>query len=672
MKKYIAAYGSASVISLIGFAIGLFYQNIIIITVLAVASALPIFLFLGNFILAKRYSAKIRGAKVAEVNRYMIQHRADAEKNAPLLLRKLQKMRRSAAIYAVILWILGACQALLGGMLYTVSGNVSLYIGALISGTIFYVVYSRIPKDEPLVLDDNTNVLRRDEYPIIYGTVSRAAKTLGCQGDITVIISFDCNAMILREKDKYYLQLGAILLNILSEEELYCICLHEFSHCSDKNEEKSYENQYSAWLNSDKGLSPIMSFFSNFFIFFDVRYVFNYLMHKYTASVVEETKADLDMAKYGTPEIAASALLKIDYDNRFRWEDDGKDFKSIYESEKPSSDFLKKYLARFKSAIADRHEDWNEMLMREILPNNASHPILRMRFETLGIEKISYVEREVSKEYEIEAQKALEAADKSLCESHREDYDKERKEFYLDPLARINEWKSNGMPISAESYADIITDLKSIGLNSEAERLCERAIEELDKNSSQHAYFIKGCALLCRYDESGIELIYHALQTNHNYLEEGLEMIGTFCCITGREKELIEYRERAQVLAQKDIDEYSETGVLSKNDNLVHDDMPSEMLEEILAYIRSVDGGIIRQVYLVRKIVNDNFFTSAFVLQFDGGSDEVRDDVRHKIFRYLDTYHVEWQFSLFEYSECYNIKFDKIEGSLVYSRGQGL
>jgi hypothetical protein len=393
-------------------------------------------------------------------------------------------------------------------------------------------------------------------------------------------------------------------------------------------------------------------------------------MYKYTVSVVEETKADLDMAKHGTPEIAASALLKIDYDNRFRWEDAGKDFKSIYESDTPSSNFLSEYLSRFKGAIAARHGDWNEMLMREILPNNASHPILRMRFETLGIEKIAYVEREASKEYEIEAQRALEAADKSLCESHREDYEKERKEFYLDPLARINEWKSNGMPISAESYADIITDLKSIGLNSEAEALCERAIEELDKNSSQHAYFIKGCALLCRYDESGIELIYHAVQTNHNYLEEGLEMIGTFCCITGREKELLEYRERAQVLAQKDIDEYSETCVLSKNDNLVHDDMPSEMLEEILSYIRSVDGGIIRSVYLVRKVVNDNFFTSAFVLQFDGGSDEVRDDVRHKIFRYLDTYPVDWHFSLFEYSECYNIKFDKIEGSLVYSRAQ--
>ncbi len=670
MKKYIAAYGSASVISLIGLVIGLLYQNTVLITVLAVASVLPIFLFLGNFILARRYSAKLRGAKVAEVNRYMIQHRADAEKNAPLLLRKLQKMRRSAVIYAVVVWILGACQALLGGMLYKVSGNISLYIGAFISGTVFYVVYSRIPKDEPLVLDDDTNVLRRDEYPIIYDVVSRAAQTLGCQGEITVIISFDCNAMIVREKDKYYLQLGAILLNILSEEELYCICLHEFSHCSDRNGDKSYEAQYNAWLNSDKGLSSVMSFFSNVFIFFDVRYAFNYLMYKYTVSVVEETKADLDMAKHGTPEIAASALLKIDYDNRFRWEDGGKDFKSIYESDTPSSNFLSEYLSRFKSAIAARHGDWNEMLMREILPNNASHPILRMRFETLGIEKIAYVEREASKEYEIEAQRALEAADKSLCESHREDYEKERKEFYLDPLARINEWKSNGMPISAESYADIITDLKSIGLNSEAEELCERAIEELDKNSSQHAYFIKGCALLCRYDESGIELIYHAVQTNHNYLEEGLEMIGTFCCITGREKELLEYRERAQVLAQKDIDEYSETCVLSKNDNLVHDDMPSEMLEEILSYIRSVDGGIIRSVYLVRKVVNDNFFTSAFVLQFDGGSDEVRDDVRHKIFRYLDTYPVEWHFSLFEYSECYNIKFDKIEGSLVYSRAQ--
>ena len=92
------------------------------------------------------------------------------------------------------------------------------------------------------------------------------------------------------------------------------------------------------------------------------------------------------------------------------------------------------------------------------------------------------------------------------------------------------------------------------------------------------------------------------------------------------------------------------------------------MLEEILAYIRSIDNDSIQNVYLVRKTINESFFTSAFVIRFDGGTDEERCEIMHRIFRYLDTYPVKWQFSLFDYAEYPQIKFDKIEGSLVYSK----
>jgi hypothetical protein len=174
--------------------------------------------------------------------------------------------------------------------------------------------------------------------------------------------------------------------------------------------------------------------------------------------------------------------------------------------------------------------------------------------------------------------------------------------------------------------------------------------------------------MLYRYDEAGIDLIYHALEGNHNYLEEGLDIIGSFCCMTGREQQLLDYRARAEQLAQKNKDEYSETGFLSKNDKLSRDEMPPEMLEEILSYIRSVDEDIIQNIYLVRKTVSETFFTSAFVIHFYGGTDAQRDEIMYKIFRYLDTYPVDWQFSLFDYFECSQIKFDKIEGSLVYSK----
>ena len=669
MKKYIASYGSAFLISLLGLLVGLFYQSRVVITILAAASALPILFLVLNIIFAKQYSKKIKSAKIADMQGYMLQHRAEAEKSVPALLSKLENIRRTTVIYTVLLWLLGACAAFLGGMIYLLTANVSIYVGVLYSGSIFFLIYSRIYKEEIVELNDTSNVLSKEEYPNIYGIAERAADKLECRGEITIILAYDCNASILASGNKYYLQLGAVLLNILSEEELYCICLHEFSHYSEKNNKMNFENKYHSWITSDRGIPRMLSFLTSLFVFFDFRYFFSYFVYSYAASVRNEIFADYDMAKHGTPEIAASALLKINFDDKFRWEDCDKDAPSIYEGEKPNPNYVSEYIARLKNDVAIHHEAWTEMLMREIIPNNASHPILRMRLETLGVDKISYVEYESSAEYKREIEALLKLADKRLCEM-QDTYEEERKKHYLEPLERITEWKNAGMPISAESYCDIVTDLKSIGLNREAEELCERVMTELDENSSYHAYFIKGCSLLYRYDESGIELIYHALDGNQNYIEDGMQMIGAFCCTMGMEKELLEYRERAKVLAQKDVDVYSETGFLSKRDNLIHDDMPKEMLDEILAYIRSVDGGIIRRVYLVRKVINESFFTSVFVVMFDGGDTKARGEVIHKIFRYLDTYPVEWNFSLFDYNDYYKIKFDKIEGSLVFDKLQ--
>ena len=120
--------------------------------------------------------------------------------------------------------------------------------------------------------------------------------------------------------------------------------------------------------------------------------------------------------------------------------------------------------------------------------------------------------------------------------------------------------------------------------------------------------------------------------------------------------------------AQKDKDEYSESGFLSPKDRLSADDMPAEMRENILQFILSVSENIIDEVYLVRKTISETFFTSAFVIHFYGGTDKQREAIMHKIFCFLDTYPAEWQFSLFDYFEYPQIKFNKIEGSLVFSK----
>ena len=87
--------------------------------------------------------------------------------------------------------------------------------------------------------------------------------------------------------------------------------------------------------------------------------------------------------------------------------------------------------------------------------------------------------------------------------------------------------------------------------------------------------------MLRQYDARGVDMIYHAIDNNHNFLEDGLMQIGEYFCKIGDEENLAEYRRRAVEYAQKDKDEYSETGYLSPKDQLSADDMPSEMRENI-------------------------------------------------------------------------------------------
>ena len=671
MKKWmkcLVSYGTAFLILLLGIVWHGFAPSTVAMIMMAVLAILPLFLLAANLIAAKQYTTRLNKTKVADMQSYMLRHRKEAQEASGKLLSKLQRIRRLTWVYTVFVWLLGACAAVLGGMLYSFTETSFLmYLCILYSGTVFWATYARIYKRKAPELDENAPVLKREDYPQLYAIADRAAKALDCRGEITILLTLDCNAGILRHRDRYYLQLGVVLLNILSEDELYCIFLHEFSHVADKNNDTEYEIKYGAWIGEGKEEPPFMKFVGNMFIFFDIYYLFHHMTYWYATSVVHETEADRDMLIHGNAKSAASALLKLSYDEKYQWESGVEDETPVYAAEKPNPNYLKEQIERFQKAIEVRHKDWDAMVDLEILPNNASHPILKMRLETLGVERAEPVEDTSSSLYRAEVQNALAFAEKRLYDA-QDTYEKDRKEAYLDPLERVKAWEEQGRPVVAEGFGDVLSDLRQLCRHEEANALCDRAIAELDENSSPLAYFQKGCVLLYRYDAAGMDLLYHAIEKNANFVDEGLQIIGTFCCMTGREKELLEYRARAQQLAQRDVDEYRETGVLSKTDRLSAEHLPEGMLENILAFIMSVDEDIIKNVYLVRKTINENFFTSAFVIHFWGGTDAQRGEIMHKIFRYLDTYPVDWQFSLFDYADLSDIKFDKIEGSLVYTK----
>ena len=520
--RYIASYGSALLVSLFGIVLGMTLPSTTSLKLtLAIFALCPLVLLLLNLLLAKRYVNRINQTKVADMHGYMLRHRNEAEETSAKMLKKIQRLRHWTTVYSLIVWLLAACAAVLGGMLYLVQTWL-FWLCLLYSGTVFYAVYSRIFKEERIVLNDDTVYLSKEDYPTVHSLASRAAKQLSCREEIVIVLPFNCTASIVKDKDRYLLQIGVILLHILSEEELYAIFLHEFSHVSDSRRAAIRETKYHAAISNQSAYhTRWLSFVVNLFVFLDIRYLFDFMVYQYATSVVKETEADRDMARYGNVEAAASALLKLEYDTRYFWESGVRNESPIYESESPEPNYLTAMITRFKQAIAERHSDWDAMVSREILANNATHPTLRMRLETLGVSEVKTIEDHSSQAYCEELQKALDHAEQIVYKDRKASYAKDRKEAYLDPLERVTAWEQSGSPITAEHYADIISDLKQLGRHEDAEMLCERAMQELPETSSVHAYFMKGSAMLYRYDERGMDLIYHAMEKIRITLKKG-------------------------------------------------------------------------------------------------------------------------------------------------------
>lgn len=619
---------------------------------------------LFNIFGTKKYVAKINSKKVADIQQYFVSLRSEAAENARDKLCTLRKIRHRTTAYTVVLFAVGFAVAVANGMIFDAGNMFSFFLCAVF----LLLPFSRIPFSAPkAVFEEDECYIDEKAFTEIYSLVKKAADRLGYDGKIKVALMSNCNAGIAKIGDTLSVQLGTILLNVYTREELYNVLIHELAHVVGENDESRAETEYVNSLLNDPLPQYISAVSGRFFSLLDTEYNYEFMLYRYITSIVNENLADSYMAQYGDAASAATALVKLSYYDFFCWERGTYDERSIFESEELTKDVGVRELQLFINSIRARAESWNEKIECEILSRNASHPTLKMRLESLGISDVRNLKPEIPQPYD-EAVKAMEYIEQIIYNERIKTYEQERKKNYLEPKDKIDKWKQEGCPVVAQEYADIVDCLRSLGRVSKAEALCDRAIEELDETAALFAYYMKGCFLLHRYDESGIDLVYKAIENNSNYIEEGLSVIGEYCCIAGKQDRLDYYRERAAELAQKRKDIYDKADTLAKGDVLVPEKLPEGMLEDILSYIKGVEEGSIEKLYLFRKVVTEDFFSSVFVVKFSSGiSLELQQEVIHKIFRYLDTCS-DWQFSLFEYEDVRKIDFTQIENSCVYEK----
>lgn len=635
--------------------------------ILTVSFALLPLLIACNLFFKKRHVQKLEKMKVDEAQQFVIEHRNSAKEMAAEKLSFLKRCRMFTNIYAILLFVISILAAFSAGVTYSDTGVSTVFY--LLSAVICACALSRIRFSLPSAFyEENKSYVSKEDYPEIYALAKQAADALHCQGEIKLAIIGDCNAGIAKAKNIYSIQLGAILINLLSKEELYTVLLHEFAHVAADNAEGEKELSYYNWICNGGNSNFYSGFVSVMFLYPDILYTFHHSLYQYASALANETTADQVMGTLGEAKHAASALIKIKYYDLYSWEKGTRDEKCFYETEELNKTFLETEVNELKAAIPERKEFWNTLIESEILSRSASHPTLKMRLESLGVSTLELTDAQNPVSYNQECLKAIQQFEELLCTENVEQYKENRKIYYEESLKLVTDWENAGKPLVPEEYSDIDQALRKLGRNMEASALCDRAIEELDDAASCYAYFIKGCFLLHSYDASGIELIYHAIENNSNYIDEGLDVIGEFCCLVGREDDLATYRQRAVEIAQKKKDVYDESLILRKNDTLTSESLPLELHNNILKYISSIADNHIEKVYLVRKTITDDFFTSAFIVKFEKDTPiEIRSNIMHKIYSYLDTCS-NWQFSLFEYESVKYIKFDDIENSCVYMK----
>ena len=203
----------------------------------------------GSSFLLHRYRVKrLNQMQISRQQEMLLSHRADPEKTAVQKLAELKKWRTIAGSYAVFLCILGACIAFCGGVAVK-EYNAGTTLAAAV---VIMAGFSRIRMATPTsVFQEDKTYLLPQEYPVLYAIARKAADKVGCRGQIRICAQTDERAGIYMVNQDYVLLLGVMLLHMYTEDELYHIMLHEFSHVEQENHADQKEQQYYNWHLTD-------------------------------------------------------------------------------------------------------------------------------------------------------------------------------------------------------------------------------------------------------------------------------------------------------------------------------------------------------------------------------------------------------------------------------------
>lgn len=622
-----------------------------------------------NYIALRIYSHINRPINREDALKTILAQREDALYTSLHLLKLLNLIMRLSDIYAGIFVIAGIVTGFCAGMIFVpyLALTMAFLSAFFIMTGLFHIrIYTEIKTDM-----NDEDLLKKEDYPRFYEIAQNAADKIGVQSKIRLHINKAFNATIYTNFSGTDIYLGAMFLDLMGDDELYATLLHEFTHYV-ITMEKTFKIKNYDWFYDASGNLTFFSWLLYIpYKFFCTAHSWNYSKYRYASSIIEEQQADSSMAKFADKHVIASMLTKLNYYDYYIWEDNLADFTNCYKDIVPPKNNIRPYTFMFKKSISQRHEIWDNFLMNELYSRSSTHPLLRQRLAQIGIDRIEPVSFISSDEYKKEKNKAIRFFDDAFFENKCEECKKGRVNAYIKPLKFIKNWEKQGKPINSLNYVDVIENLKMLGRVKDAFNICEEYIKtNTSAEQAHHANYFYGEFLLYKWDDKGIDYIYKAIETNSNYIDDGLDKIGSYATMTGNQKELDRYRQETLKYMDKQDKIYDQLSTLDEHSNLVHENLEGTMLEDNIEYIKSIENGTLERVYLVRKQITDDFFSSIFILEFfEGTPMKKAEEVYHKLFLRLDDGEASagWQYSLLYYKRDYDKYLCKVPDCCVYT-----
>lgn len=607
----------------------------------------------------KKKHIKDLEAEKEELQPKLLAQRERAAEIAKEKINTMKRLIRTIDLLSVGI-LLSVCLIIF--CIFTVAGADGAGLSVLFVFGVYVGLYFIRPSRISINENNSEDYLPRAVYPLLYETAQRAADTIGCKGKIKIFVDHDFNAGILEISDGYSIRLGSYLLDNMSRDELYNILLHEFGHVEKKNDEINDVLTYAGLMQESEPFGASISPY----VYFHTIFIYEYFTYQYVCSLMNEDAADAAMREYGEPEVAASMLVKLKFSELYQWERGTYDEENIFESETLIEDCIRRPLGWFRERMELRQQEWIKMIDSEIISRNASHSTAKMRIANLGVKEARILPRQDSEEYLSEVRLAILHVEEMMHKGLAPIYHTIRESNYLEPKRVVDEWENAGRPITKEGYQNIVISLFALHRIDEFVKLCCQIIDEIPEPANYFAHHMYGIYLLRCYDERGIDHLYKSIELNHNNWEEAMQTIGEYACVVGKQDKLDEYRKRAPELAKKAEDVFEKMNTLNAKDNIGPEHLPDGMLADFLDYVRTIDGGQIDRIYMVRKTIDDDHFVTCVVVKPKAKVDAKKwMDVMEKIFQYLDK-SSDWQFSLFDMRSLRGVNFGRVENACVY------